>query len=167
MRKFVLFLIIVAFALTSCNNKNTHSPEITISKVLVNGEPMVGDSIVVGDSLQFYLVLNPFSNDRLISFQCKFEHSYLKDSLFSAEAFEKFCDETKSDRDKSLYYFKNLNNGEVLLLGKAALIAKQSPNTASNKVTIEFALTSSSDVPADYNPSRVSTSVRIFEPKDD
>ncbi len=121
---------------------------------MVNSQLISTDTLFVGDTLQFINVaLLPYY-DKLEYFQLKIDRVLMSDSVFTDAEFEQFCDTAASDKSKGLYVFKNMNNGDALLLNVVKTVAIKSPETETNDVTIEFLLKSTANVKSEFNPFR-------------
>ncbi|MCQ2350354.1 MAG: hypothetical protein MJ003_00055 [Paludibacteraceae bacterium] len=155
MKRFLLFFsIFCTVILASCRNENVISPKIEIKTILINSHMIKSDTLFVGDTLQFVNVaLLPYY-DKLEYFQLKIDRALMSDSVFTDADFEQLCDTAASDRSEGLYVFKNMNNGDALLLNVIKTIAIKSPETKTNDVNIEFLLKSTANVKSEFNPFR-------------
>jgi len=163
MRNCVLILtILTAVVFAACKGSAVRSPEIIFNATLLNGKVPASDTVYVGDTVQFYMILQPYY-DRLTYFRAEFDHSYFKDSLFSDDDYKKLCDQSSSKRAESYYVFNDLGNGTALYLDPGKLIAKKSPDSESKSVAVKFYLKSSADLKDEYNPYYVKLSFKILD----
>lgn len=158
----VILTVLLALAATSCKKGVVRSPELAFRAIEVNGEAFTSGTITVEDTLQLYMTLQPYY-DHLISLRVTFDHTLLKDSIFSKEGYEKLCNKELSKPAEGYYVFKNMADGTALLLDPAQLIALKSPGTEDKKVVIRFDLESSADVGPEYNPQVTYVSLRIID----
>lgn len=157
--------LLLAAGMISCQEGQAtyHSPEIALTCIAINSDTLeyddVLDTLYVGDTLQLSALLNPYYN-KLVSFEISVDRNYLKDSIFTKKDYEEFCDTEKSDPTKGYYKFKGMNTSEMMFIQKMQFIALQTRNPESERLPLEFILTSDLDV-QDANPYRIIISLLI------
>jgi len=153
MKRFVFIVLsFVAVFFASCKKSNVVSPSIEIGGIRVNGKMMEKNIVHVGDTIQFYMVLQPYY-DRLVYIQSYMNRSYFKDSTFSDDDFLMFCNVPASNKEKGYYVFKDLGDGVGVYLNPACVVVIDAPDEESNLLNITYELKSTADVMSEYNPT--------------
>lgn len=164
MKKILLALAVISLLiLASCKSKKSYrSPSITFGKILVNNAEAKDNTIHVGDTVKFYMVLDAYLSS-LTNFNVLTDRSFLKDSVFSNADFEKFCNVDASDRSNGIYVFKALGEGVSLVLNPLYIIAKKSPNSESKYVELKFQIKNDSPLDGEYNPVTYAFKFKVLE----
>ncbi|NCC99523.1 MAG: hypothetical protein EOL95_07470 [Bacteroidia bacterium] len=162
---FLVFSVLVSLLLGSCTSEfSKHSPYIQVYDSKINNADFAhNDTLFIGDTLQIYAALNPYYN-KLVEFNISCDRNYLKDSVFTDEDFETYCDVSKSNRSSGKYVFKNLNAGDILFINPIQFIAINAKNPDTDDIKITFSLESDVDLESTYNPFAFSLNVKIVNP---
>lgn len=160
-------LILLTFAmlvvLASCKNKGTYrSPSITFGNILLNHKEITDNVIHVGDTLEFYMLLNAYYSS-LTNFNVVTDRSFLKDSVMSDADFEKLCNVAASNRATGMYTFKELGEGVSVGLSPLYIVAVKSPNSDDKTVMLSFQLKNDSPLSGEYNPVTYPFKLKVLE----
>lgn len=149
---FLLSVSLLAANLASCTTEPAvHSPVINIGQPYINSTAVEKiDTLFVGDTLQFNVLLNPYYNT-ITDFKVTLDRTYVKDSIFTQSDYEKYCDTSLSSKESGRYIFKGLAAGEMMIL-PLQFIGRQPRTPDTEKVNIMLSLRSDAELDTEFNP---------------